>query len=91
MSGVTLNVIVLGLGAAALLDMGIGFASGLLQLADADRTLVPNQFWRCMMGEAVITMGAVAWFCFAATLWRKLAELHQVVPGTSRPRWHQTQ
>jgi hypothetical protein len=21
----------------------------------------------------------------------KLAELHQVVPGTSRPRWHQTQ
>lgn len=39
MWAVTINVIVLGLGAAALLDMGIGFASGLLQLAHAGRTL----------------------------------------------------
>ena len=65
MWAITLDVIVLGLGAAALLDMGIGFASGLLQWAHADQTLAPNQFWRCMLVEAVITVGAVAWFCFA--------------------------
>ena len=67
MWAVTLDVIVLGLGAAAFLDLSIGFASGLLQLAHADQTLAPNLFWRCMLSEAGITVGAVAWFCFAAT------------------------
>lgn len=65
---VVLDIIVLGLGAAALLDLGIGFASGLLQLAHADQTLAPSLFWRCMLSEAVITVGAIAWFCFAAAL-----------------------
>ena len=63
-----LDVIVLGLGAAALLDLGVGFARGLLQLVQADQTLAPILFWRCMVSEAVIAGGAIAWFSLAAAL-----------------------
>ena len=68
MWAVTLDVIFLGVGAAAVLDTGVGFASGLLQLVHADQSLAPNLFWRCILVEAVVTLAAVAWFCFAATL-----------------------
>lgn len=68
MWAVTLDVIFLALGAAAFLDLGIGFASGLLQLAQADQTLAPTLFWRCMLADAMITVGATGWLCFAATL-----------------------
>ena len=68
MWAVTLDVIVLVLGAAAFLDLGMGVASGLLQLAHTDRTLALNVFWRCMLIEAVISVGAIAWFFFAAAL-----------------------
>jgi hypothetical protein len=62
------DVIVLGAGAAAFLDLAVGFASGLLQLALADRTLAPNLFWRCVVCEVVTTLAAVAWFCFPTAL-----------------------
>jgi len=68
MWAIALDVIVLGMGAEALLDLSIGSASGLLQLAQADQSLAPNLFWRCMLGEAVILVGAIGWFWLGATL-----------------------
>jgi hypothetical protein len=68
MWAVVLNVMFLGLGAAALLDLALGFSSGLLQLAHADQTLAPSLFRRCMVSEAVIAAGAIAWFSFGAAL-----------------------
>ena len=63
-----LDAIFLTLGAAAVLDLSIGLASGVLQLGDADRTLTPLLFSRCMLGEAALTAGSVAWFGFVAAL-----------------------
>jgi hypothetical protein len=68
MWAVALDVIILGLGAAALLDLSVGSASGLLQLAQAEHPLAPKLFWRCILSEAVISVGAVGWFWFGATL-----------------------
>lgn len=68
MWAVILDVIVLTLGTAAFLDMAMGFASGLLMLAHADQASAPHLFWRCIAGEAVLIVGAVGWFSFAATL-----------------------
>ena len=63
-----LDTLFLTLGAASVLDLSIGLASGVLQLGHADRTLAPLLFRRCMLGEAILTAGSVAWFCFAAAL-----------------------
>lgn len=65
MWAVVLDVIALGLGAAAFLDLSIGCASGQLQLAHANHTLAPSLFRRCLLSEAVITLGAIAWLGFA--------------------------
>ena len=63
---VIMDVIIIGLGAAVFLDVAIGCVSGLLQLAHADRSLAPAFFWRCALGEAALTLGAIGWFCLAA-------------------------
>jgi hypothetical protein len=63
-----LDSLFLTLGAAAALDLSIGLASGVLQLGHADRTLAPPLFRRCMLGEAALTAGSVAWFGFVAAL-----------------------
>lgn len=60
-----IDVIALGLGAAALLDLTIGYASGLLGLAHADRSLAPALFRRCALSEAALMLGAIGWFCLA--------------------------
>lgn len=63
---VIMDVIIIGLGAAVFLDLAVGCASGLLQLAHADRSLAPALFWRCVLGEAALALGAIGWFYLVA-------------------------